>query len=105
MLDVGTRASIVFEGKMRGKTKDEKDEAVRNHKVQIVENFLVGLQSLPQWEEWEKAPSVSTVERGKEKREKDRRLIDRIFSVANEALANSGVKLKLPDYYDQLFER
>lgn len=97
MLDVGIKDSVALEGKFRGVSSEEKKQILLQHKVGIVQNFIYGLEDLPQWEEWKKIP-VEIVPNRKgmgSANSPSPQLIDRIIDVANRALKVNGVKLEI----------
>lgn len=93
MLDVGIKQSVALEGKFRGVTSAEKKAVVTAHKVGIIQNFIFGLQDLPQWEEWKKQ-SVDQVPNRLGKSPSPQ-LVDKIIEVANRALKINGVAYEL----------
>lgn len=93
MLDVGIKDSVALEGKFRGVSSDEKKQILLQHKVGIIQNFIMGLEDLPQWEEWKKkAIEVVPNRSGKSP---SPQLIDRIIEVANRALKINGVTFEV----------
>jgi len=93
MLDVGVKDGVALNGVMRGTDKEAQTKAKNELKVNIIRNFVIGLQGLPSWEEW-RIKEIEIYPRGGSS-EKKPSIAARILQVANEALEEEGVNYRL----------
>ena len=98
VMDVGITEATVLGGRFRGvdaneTTKAKAKEDLKEYKVDIVKKFIKGIQSLPQWGQWEE----QEMEFYDRKAGKTRKLkiFQRILEVAEEAFKQYGVELRL----------
>lgn len=97
-LDVGIKSGIALDGKMRGVGEDVEKAAIGEFKVKIVRNFIRGLQSTNQWQEW----VVKEIDIQDEMTtEKHPSIAQRILQTAKKALEEAGIKdAKLESWID-----